>query len=91
VTVAKRNLSGVQLQALVWAAFKDGERPPRRALDQMTELGLIVAPVPGHDPHYRPTAACFTELRSRGLDRPRHGKKTALPASLAPREEVTAA
>jgi hypothetical protein len=84
-------LSGPQVQALVWVAFKDGVKPTRRALDQVTEMELVTPPVKGHDPHWRPTHACFTELRARKLDRPRHGKKTALPASLGPREEATAA
>jgi hypothetical protein len=79
-------LSGVQVQALQWAAFKDVERPPMQALNQVVELGLVKPPVPRHDPHYRPTERAFVELRARGLDRGRKGKKTALPASLAPRE-----
>lgn len=86
-----RRLSGAQVQALVWVAFKDGAKPTRRALEQMAELELISPPVPNHDPHWRPTQACMDELRARGQDRPRHGKKTALPSSLAPRERVQAA
>lgn len=71
-------LSGPQVQALVWVAFKDVERPPMRALNQIVRLGLVKPPVPGHDPHYRPLDAAFAELRARGLDRGRPGKKTAL-------------
>jgi hypothetical protein len=82
-------LTGAQLQALVWVAFKDGAKPTRRALEQMAELELVTRPVPGHDPHWRPTDECFTELRRRGLDRNRPGKKRAL-VPRAP-EEVRAA
>lgn len=81
-----RQLSDTQVRALEWAAFKDGAQPPRAALDQMAELGLITPPVANHDPHWRPTGECFDELRARGLDRPRHGKKRAL----VPREAQAA-
>lgn len=79
-------LSGVQVQALVWVAFKDVDKPTRRALEQIVDMELAVAPVRGTDPHYRVTDAGMAELRSRQLGRPSRGRKT----TCAPRARVTA-
>lgn len=68
-------LSGEQVQAVVWVAFKDTAVPTRRALGQVVEMGLATAPVAGKDPQYRITQEGARELRSRDLSRERPGKR----------------
>lgn len=71
-------LSGEQVQAVQWAAFKGTPKPTRRALEQVVELGLAKAPVPGRDPHYRITPDGAVELRARNLTRDQVGKRPGL-------------
>lgn len=71
-------LSGEQVQAVQWAAFKDTTMPTRRALAQVLEMGLVTAPVTGVDPHWRVLPEGVAELRARGLARDRVGKRPGM-------------